>query len=100
MDEPLRNGLWSLLKLECWDYVYEVSLSYSSNREINLLCQQLWFRHFKRPLDELDDYWPNTVGVLRRRFFGCEWYDVYEFVEFVAQNYGSTWFQRQIHKGV
>ncbi len=98
IDEPLRNGLWSLVKLQCWDYMRDDFLGYSSNREINVLCQRLWFSHFKLPLDELPNYWPQTVKFLRQQFFGCQWYDVYEFVEFVAQNYERGGFKDRFTK--
>ena len=66
MDEPLRNGLWSLLKVHCWDHVHYRSgiygdvgcyLNDSDNQEIQTLCKQLWFNYFKKPLDQLSNDW-------------------------------------------
>jgi len=49
MDEPLRNGLWSLLKVHCWDHVHRSSGIYGGyylndygNEQIQSLCQRLW----------------------------------------------------------
>ena len=57
IDEPLRNGLWSLLKIHCWDNIHQSSglyagyyLSGSGNHEIEVLCQRLWFHYLKKPL--------------------------------------------------
>jgi len=94
MDEPLRNGLWSLLKVHCWD---EVSLSTGmyggyylndrNNAKIQALCQRFWFTYFKKPLDELNNDWLQVRHELREYFFGCPWNEVYDFIEFVRNNY-------------
>lgn len=48
MDEPLRNALWSILKVFCWDNVRHSSgmyggyfLSSTGNEEIQSLCKAL-----------------------------------------------------------
>lgn len=95
IDEPLRNGLWSVLKIHVWDNAQYTSdimhggyyLSSRSNQELLVLCQRLWFSYFKKPLDHLDDKWTKVLEFLREYFFRCEWYEVYDFVEFVAANY-------------
>jgi len=94
IDEPLRNALWSTLKIFVWDYVrastgiyHRYYLSDHSNRDIQALCRHLWFDYFKEPLDQLDNNWNTVYERLRRYFFDCEWYEVYDFIEFVANNY-------------
>lgn len=94
IDEPLRNALWSLLKVFVWDHMRASTgiyggyyLSSGSNKEIRELCNRLWFSYFKKPLDQLDDEWAKVHGQLRKYFFGCDWYEVYDFLEFVATNY-------------
>ena len=94
IDEPLRNALWSLLKIYVWDQVHASTgmyggyyLSSRSNGEIQALCKRLWFSYFKKPLDQLDNEWKKVSGQLRQHFFECEWYEVYDFIEFVANNY-------------
>ena len=94
IDEPLRNALWSLLKVYVWDHVHASTGVYSgyylssvANSEIRTLCDRLWFAYFKKPLDQLDDNWNKVYGQLREYFFSCEWYEVYDFLEFVTSNY-------------
>lgn len=94
IDEPLRNALWSLLKIFVWDHMRASTgmyggyyLSSGSNKEIKELCKRLWFSYFKKPLDQLEDDWDKVHAQLRKYFFGCEWYEVYDFLEFVATNY-------------
>ncbi len=54
IDEPLRNGLWSLLKLHVWDHVHYTSGVYGEFRwrgNQHLLCRKrkkdrvLWLQH-------------------------------------------------------
>ena len=95
IDEPLRNALWSLLKIFVWDQVRPSSASiytgyYLSSREnegISALCKRLWFSYFQTPLDQLDDEWNEVYKQLRKYFFECDWYEAYDFVEFIANNY-------------
>ena len=94
IDEPLRNALWSLLKVYVWDHVQASTGGYGGhylsspyNREIRTLCDRLWFAYFKKPLDQLDDNWNKVYGHLREYFFSCEWYEIYDFLEFVTSNY-------------
>lgn len=101
MDEPLRNGLWSLLKVHCWDHVTssvsdgKCYLGYHGNEEIKLLCQHLWFYYFKKPLDQLNNDWSQVLVQLRKHFFDCEWYEAYDFIEFIGNNYEQYQFKKQ-----
>ena len=91
MDDPLRNGLWSLLKMQVWDYVRDPYHSHTlvsdSNREVKDLCEKLWLHHFKKPLDTLTHNWKEVLAELRTYFFKAEWFEIYDFIEFVANNY-------------
>lgn len=103
MDESLRNGLWSVLQLAAWDYI-QVSddlynrcyLSSHHNRELHTLCKRMWMNHFKYLLDRLDEDWSEVYPQVRKHFFECEWYDVYDFIEFVANNYDRYGFKEEI----
>lgn len=103
IDKPLRNGLWSLLQVYCWDHVRRSTGMYSGgyylsgtgNETIKNFCEILWFNYFKKPLDSLDNVWNNVLSELRKYFFSCEWYEVYDFIEFVANNYERPQFQEK-----
>ena len=66
-----------------------MSRVYVSNQasQIQTLCHNLWFDYFKRPLDTMDKVWASVIRDVRVYFFQCEWYEVYDLVEFVADNY-------------
>lgn len=95
IDADLRNSLWSVLKVYYWDHVrpnYEIIgprlfLSTPGNEHLRTLCRRLWLDFFKQPLDTLPDNWEDVYERLRAFFFDCKWYEVYDFVEFVAQSH-------------
>jgi hypothetical protein len=94
VDEALRNSLWSALKLCYWDtfqptrdlYVYYYLSGYG-NESLRLLCQRLWISYFKKPIDTLSDDWEAVLAEIRDYYFNCQWYEVYDLIEFIATNY-------------
>lgn len=46
----------------------------------------LWLHYFKAPIDTIDEYWEYCLEKLRDHFFAAKWFEVYDFVEFVADN--------------
>lgn len=100
IDEALRNGLWSLLEIHVWSHAVasrSVSgyyyLSSTSNSDLLELSVQLWLEHFKQPVDQIGDDWSSVLARLKRYFFGAEWFEVYDFIEFVFQHYSKPGFQ-------
>ncbi|WP_422452465.1 AbiJ-NTD4 domain-containing protein [Endozoicomonas sp. ALC066] len=102
IDEPLRTALWNVLQIHIWDSVKMSSgmyvryyISNDSNRETYNLCKRLWLSYFKKPLDTLDSEWDDARKFLRGYFFKCEWYEVYDFIEFCASNYDRHGFKER-----
>lgn len=91
MDDELRNGLWNLLTIGFWDKYHSTS-SYSHNTvkysNLNNLIRVLWHQYFKKPFDNIPKYWDDCLKEIRDYFFDAEWYEVYEFIEFMA-NYSD-----------
>lgn len=87
MDDDLRTGLWNALATCIWSRMGTKWIS--KHFHMSFLLSRLWRDHFKRPLDELGDFWPATFEEIKDYFFACEWYEVYDFLEFVARNYGD-----------
>ncbi|MGC1370798.1 MAG: hypothetical protein WA824_01555 [Candidatus Sulfotelmatobacter sp.] len=87
MSDGLRNSLWSLLQLHVWnDATGPGELRYESNY-FRGLCRHLWFNYFKKPIDTLPDYAFQVTQIVRGYFFSCDWYEAYDVVEFIANNY-------------
>lgn len=94
VDAPLRNGLWSLLELHAWSTARYSSglyggyfISRESNKELYVLAMRLWLHYFKEPVDQLGSDWKEVLARLRQHFFAGKWFEVYDFIEFVANNF-------------
>ncbi len=100
MDNELRTRLWNNLTVFYWDRVREdtpsitgygnrpcARLSSDINKEMNILIRRLWHNCLKWPIDALEDDWSDAHQEVRKHFFNCEWYDVYDFIEFIANNH-------------
>lgn len=85
MDDDLRNGLWDALTVFYWNQIDTKWIS--DYDEVDVLFKKLWHSYFKRPIDTLDNSWPITHKVVRSCFYNCAWYEVYDFIESVANNY-------------
>lgn len=97
MDDALRSGVWSIIKMHVWDHVerpkYGYNLVDGHNHYVVDLLKKLWLNYFKYPLDTLGDSWATVQPGLRKHFFGCQWYEVYDFVEFIATAYARRGFK-------
>jgi AbiJ N-terminal domain 4 len=69
------------------------------NPGIKTLCDRLWFDYFKKPLDTLGNDWAKVLLSLRKYFFACAWFEVYDFVEFVANNFPYSGREELIRRG-
>jgi hypothetical protein len=100
IDEDLRNRLWSGLKLCVWDRWSPSTYRYKDedSKAVELLLQGLWLHYFKLPIDTLPEFYPGRRGsayeVLRQRFFEAEWWQVYDFIEFVVKWIPAEWRKR------
>lgn len=90
MDEPLRNGLWSILDILVFQGVenanHQFALVIERNKPIKTLCQRLWLLHFKEPTDTLNDNWQQISKKIRAYYFSCPWNEAYDLLEFVHDN--------------
>ena len=78
--------MWSILKLHVWDRVLhsDYSTVFDSNNWFKVFCQRFWFDYFKLPLDRLNNDWKFIYDRFRKYYFECEWFEVYDFLEFTA----------------
>ena len=88
MTDELRNSLWNALHLMVWE---SEDFMHSRMRlpEIDDFSAALWFRYFKKPIDERPTYAHNNrseriLKIIRDHFFGANWNEVYDFLEFAA----------------
>ncbi len=91
MDQDLRNSLWNVLCIFYWDKMKSNPEGYYFKKDIqNIklvgLLHLLWDGYFRRPLDEIPQLWKKTLQEIRDYFFNCEWYEVFDFLEYITMN--------------
>jgi hypothetical protein len=82
MDNDLRIALWNAFQTF---FLEEVESNWISQSDFEMFFKILWHKYFKLPLDNLNDYFPKTYDRIRKWFFEWEWYEVYDFIEFISQ---------------
>lgn len=86
MDDDLRNGLWNALYIEYWERMHSAYIQEDTSG-IKWLMRRMWLDFFKKPIDTLPPGWSVARNQIRTYFFKCPWNEVYDFVQFVANNY-------------
>ncbi|TCL37721.1 hypothetical protein EV210_105155 [Anaerospora hongkongensis] len=88
IDEDLRVALWNALTVFYWDDIGWLKRT-NSLRETSInpkisLFKLMWHNYFKNPIDTLSYDWNKTYQYIREYFFSCKWYEIYDFIEFMA----------------
>jgi len=89
MSEDLRNSLWNALDVTLWSKEGYVYRQYGEP-DIERFSRALWFIFFKKPIDERPERNHRVLDEIRDYFFGCKWFEVYDFLEFVVQFHNKT----------
>jgi hypothetical protein len=85
VDIELQNSLWNALSDYYWDG-FQPGTSHSDIEGSNLqiLIYSVWRDYFKKPTDKIKKSWEECLGELRYYFFRFKWYEIYNFLEFIA----------------
>jgi len=82
IDDDLRNGLWNAIQVF---YLDEVDAKYIDQSAYRDFFYTLWHNFFKLPLDKLDNWYGTTRLQIREWFFEWEWYEIYDFIEYITK---------------
>jgi hypothetical protein len=82
IDAPLRSALWNAVEVVVFA---GLPAAWISDRWQWQLAQNLWIYFYRRPVDEIDPYWPGLKQKIRDWYFAAQWHEVYDFVEFLVQ---------------
>lgn len=91
-NETLRTALWNALSISLWDHWSNSDYS-TESEQVEMLSKLIWINYLKRDLDELPTfkYYQNNPGaynVFKTYFSSCEWYEVFDFIEFILKHGG------------
>ena len=97
MDDPLRNGLWS-----AFDQVFVRAIDGERQGEDNaadLFFTRFWFNFRKHPTDAVPQLYFHAIDAIRRWFHDAEWYEIMDFVEYLASEPKGADSSGRIHLG-
>jgi hypothetical protein len=90
IDNDLKNKLWNALgefffnSFKNDDLVsYDVFGKKTIHQQLPLLIR-IWDLYFKKPVDTMSSDGSVVYTFIRNYFFSCSWYEVYDFIEFLA----------------
>jgi hypothetical protein len=86
MDTDLRNGLWNCLKIGFINKMDSTTYDYVRLSPLRGFINGLWFSYYKEPIDNIPSQISKVKEFIKQRFFQYEWYEVYNFIEFVIEN--------------
>lgn len=85
MDEDLRTGLWNALHIHFWSHTRLGGMNTPvADKDLEFVVKYLWVNSLKWPLNKLPWDWADTEGRIQEHFDTGEWYQVYDFIEFIA----------------
>jgi len=87
IDDDLQNGLWNAFQLS---YLDRIDRQWLNQTDYHSFLKNLWHNFFKLPLDTLDNWTETTKAQLREWFFNWEWFEIYDFIEFISKTESPT----------
>lgn len=93
MDGELRNGIWNVLELFWWREQTERLPSGQTRGD--RFFYYLWRDFYKQPVDAIPHLPVGRMRKVRASFFEMKWHEVYDFLEFAANNFPSDHEERE-----
>lgn len=97
IDIHLRNGIWSIVKIGFLDRLGKLRRNLKDS-EFHSFCILLWIQFYKLPVDTISHRSDDNEYFIRDSFFKFQWYEVYDFLEFVAKHPQTLSFDPNIFK--
>jgi hypothetical protein len=98
IDKELRNRLWSGIKATIWDNWSGRDVYGNISQDslcILKIVETIWMHHFKLPTDTIPGYEnghpQSAYQIIRDRFFNSEWWQAYDFIEFLLKIAPEKW---------
>ncbi|WP_333593665.1 AbiJ-NTD4 domain-containing protein [Anaerospora hongkongensis] len=89
VDDDLKNSLWNALTIFYWESIDQSLLItrdryHKSEHHMLFFFKIMWHSYFKKPIDTLGIHWDTIYKFIRNYFFSCPWFEIYDFIQFVA----------------
>lgn len=91
IDQALKNSIWNVFQSVIWDsHRADGGYSWTSYSNLYELIRSFWREFFKVPVDQIPENIYKAIEVIRGFFFSCEWFEIYDLVEFTAGKLGKS----------
>ena len=88
IDDALRNRLWNVLDYYYWSHEHgPPHIVKVPSPQMKSILTKLWHYYFKEPVDIIHQFWSDIFKILSKRYSELRWYEVYDFIEFAANNF-------------
>ena len=95
MDESLKNSIWNCINVCFFSRIDEYDL-----KVVRLFFQRVWINFLKQPYDELENCnFKSLKNNLKTKFYKLEWYEVYDFVEYLIAEPADREIERKEYHG-
>jgi len=61
------------------------------SQQVRSAFRFIWLNHFKKPIDTLPHDHEDRYSTLRDYFFSCQWWEVYDLLEFIIKHIPEEW---------
>jgi len=83
IDGTLRNRLWNVFRTSYLDNLYFPAFSTAFGQ----FMTTFWDNYLKATFDTMPTGTSSIYATIMKYFFDCEWYEVYDFLEFFVNNF-------------
>jgi hypothetical protein len=86
ISEDLRNSLWNVLDIYIWREKFHVDSRFTTfSSELDRFSIIIWINFFKKPIDTRPTTDDRIVNEIRKYFFNCKWFEVFDFLQFILR---------------
>ena len=87
IDDDLKNGLWNAVTICYWDKMLNDDYLNSKSKDTSMFVKRIWINFFKNTIDSIPNHTQQIKKFFKTFFFEAEWFEIYDFVEFLPNNY-------------
>lgn len=89
IDEKLENRLWNTILSSFFENISDTKINISDKSEKEEICVIIWKEFYGNLIDEIPTHRhgisiKGVIGFIREWYFKCEWYEVYDLIEFLS----------------
>jgi len=102
VDQALRSRLWNVVHTKLLGRIrMAITTPSAISPALGEFIHRLWDAYFKLPVDTIPLMGMEVYTRIKSYFFDCEWFEIYDFLEFIVSNYpyprGSKTFTKDVN---